>query len=289
MNKLITTMLLIVSTSSFAEMVPALNNTAPASIFNSDIPLNSQQKYGLNLASKWINGKSKPITNGDGSVTYFYGAVMPHVVCAPLKPCDIQLQEGERINKDGVNIGDSVRWRITPAISGEGGNEVTHLIVKPTDVGLNTSLILTTNKRTYNISLTSHSKKWMPTVNFDYPEEMNKEWNNYYAQVQQQVKENTLGNGLNINDLDFNYDILGHAPFKPVRVYNNGIKTIIDMPKSVNSSELPSLLVVNSGNKELVNYRYVNGKFIVDQIAKEMVLILGVGMKQQSIIIKYKG
>ncbi|MGR5312612.1 TrbG/VirB9 family P-type conjugative transfer protein, partial [Photobacterium damselae] len=84
---------------------------------------------------------------------------------------DIQLQEVERINKDGVNIGDSVRWRITPAISGEGGSEVTHLIVKPTDVGLNSSLILTTNKRTYNISLNSHSKKWMPTVNFDFPEE----------------------------------------------------------------------------------------------------------------------
>jgi hypothetical protein len=53
--------------------------------------------------------------------------------------CDVELQAGEQVNS--IHLGDTARWSVEPAISGVGGNEVQHLIIKPHDVGLETSLI----------------------------------------------------------------------------------------------------------------------------------------------------
>ncbi len=270
------------------QSVPALQSGS-AMLLGKDTPLTDVEANGLSLVNKWVNGKSAPITRGDGSVTYFFGATLPRVVCSPLKTCDIQLEAGERISKQGVHIGDSVRWQISPALSGEGEQQITHLIVKPSDVGLSTTLLVATNRRTYSMMLTSHKDDWMPTVNFDYPEHVQAQWDAYYAAQTAKKAATTLGNGLNIDHLDFDYDIEGDAAFKPVRVYNNSIKTILEMPPSLSSGELPTLLVVNAGKREVVNYRYREGKFIVDQLANEIVLLMGVGRDQESVIIKRKG
>ncbi|MEJ5074851.1 P-type conjugative transfer protein TrbG [Enterobacter ludwigii] len=296
MRILLLPVLLVATGYAFAQPVPALNNpqttinSSPASMMlGQQQPLTPKEQQSLALVNKWINGTSRPITKGDGSVTWFFGATMPTVVCAPLKTCDIELQPGERITKKGVHVGDPVRWDISPALSGEGDSQVTHLIVKPADVGLSTTLVVATDRRTYHIALSSRKTDWTPAVNFDYPEEVKSEWDDYYAKQATEKAHKTLGNGLSIDSLDFHYDISGSASFKPLRVYNNSVKTIIEMPPSVSSRELPTLMVVNAGEKEVVNYRYRDNKFIVDQLADEIVLISGVGSNQQSIIIKYEG
>ncbi|WP_163590498.1 TrbG/VirB9 family P-type conjugative transfer protein, partial [Klebsiella variicola] len=86
---------------------------------------------------------------------------------AVLQICDVQLQPGENINS--VNVGDSARWMIEPAISNSGPNETQHLIIKPLDANLNTTLIVTTDRRTYHIRLVSHRTQFMSRVAFTYP------------------------------------------------------------------------------------------------------------------------
>ncbi len=81
----------------------------------------------------------------------------------------------------------------------------------------------------------------------------------------------------------------GRAPFVPVRVYNNSLKTIIEMPRSVATGKLPSLVVVNGGRHELINYRYRNNQFIVDGLPNQIMLLLGTGKYQQSVLISRKG
>lgn len=284
--------LLVATSPVWAQTVPALEDSAPvvsspAGIMGTEKPLSTKAAQALALSQKWINGTAKPITAGDGTVTYYFGKTQPVVVCAPLETCDIQLQPGERITKYGVNIGDKVRWNVKPALSGSGDTQQTHLIITPRDVGLDTSLTVNTDHRTYSIKLVSRKTDWMPAVNFDYPEVEQSAWNEYYAEQQQQTAQKTLGNGLNIDNLDFDYRIEGEADFKPVRVYNNGIKTFIELPRTVASGELPVVLVVNtnSGEKEIVNYGFHEGKFIVDQLAKQIILIQGVGDQQTSVLI----
>jgi type IV secretion system protein VirB9 len=91
---------------------------------------------------------------------FIFGATMPVLVCAPLYVCDLALQTGESVND--LNIGDSVRWRISPATQGAGETAVTHLIIKPSDIGLTTNMVITTNRRTYTIKLVSRRQDWMP-------------------------------------------------------------------------------------------------------------------------------
>ncbi|XUA21518.1 P-type conjugative transfer protein TrbG (plasmid) [Citrobacter sp. OP27] len=294
MRTLLLPALLVASSCAFAQAVPALQASVPTSspasmMLGQQQPLSPKERQSLALVNKWINGTGKPITKGDGSVTWFFGTTMPTVVCAPLKTCDIALQPGERITKKGVHIGDPVRWDVSPALSGEGDTQITHLIVKPADVGLSTTLMIATDRRTYHLSLVSRKNDWTPEVNFDYPEDVKSEWDSYYAKQAAVKAQKTLGDGLNIDSLDFGYSISGSASFKPLRVYNNSIKTIIEMPASVASRELPTLVVVNAGEQEVVNYRFRDNKFIVDQLADEIMLIAGVGSNQQSILIKHQG
>ncbi|KAB1512009.1 P-type conjugative transfer protein TrbG [Photobacterium damselae] len=275
---------LLVSCSSYANIVPPLSQDS-LDFLSPDIPLSTVERAGVKLAQKWINGKTKPITRGDGSVTYFYGAVMPTVVCSPLNLCDIQLQPGEEILPKGLNASDTVRWTITPMVSNSPNGQITHVMVKPTDSGLTSNLVIGTNKRTYNIKLISRQKEWMPTVNFDYPEVISQTLESLYTRTKEAKERKILGNGLSIDDLDFNYKTQGQADFVPIRVYNNSVKTILEMPRSVATGKLPTLLVVNDGRREQINYRYKNGRFIVDGLPKQIILLLGSGKYQKSVLI----
>src|SRR5690606_7036773 len=85
-----------------------------------------------------------------------------------------ELQPGEQVNS--IHLGDQARWLIEPAVTGQGSAEVQHLIVKPLDVGLETSLVVTTNRRTYHMRLRSHRRDFMPRVSFNYPEDALIKW-----------------------------------------------------------------------------------------------------------------
>jgi P-type conjugative transfer protein TrbG len=86
----------------------------------------------------------------------------------------VALQAGEQVNS--IHLGDTARWTVEPAISGSGPTEVQHLIIKPMDVGLETSLVVTTNRRSYHLKLRSHRTEYMPQVAFTYPEEALAKW-----------------------------------------------------------------------------------------------------------------
>lgn len=64
-----------------------------------------------------------------------------------------------------------MRWKISAAKSGEGLDQKVHLIVKPVEPNLNTSLIITTSRRVYHIALRSDATAYMARVGFIYPDE----------------------------------------------------------------------------------------------------------------------
>ena len=86
----------------------------------------------------------------DGRV--MYPTALPIVVCAPLRVCMIELQAGEKIVGD-PHIGDSVRWNISPAMYGTGDQATAVIILKPQMPGLDTNLLITTDRRAYYLRL----------------------------------------------------------------------------------------------------------------------------------------
>jgi len=95
-----------------------------------------------------------------------------------------------------------------------------------------------------------------------------------------------------LGDLDFLYSVSGEASWKPLRVYNDGKKTIIQMPTTFSQQEAPVLMVVrkeggffSKDTEVMVNYRLQHDRYIVDAVFDKAYLIAGVGSDQSRVTI----
>jgi hypothetical protein len=152
--------------------------STPASTFSSNLlggrepELNEQERAGVEITNAWRQRSyesmiSQPGTSG--SVLFRYDQSYPSIVCAILQVTDIELEPGEVVTQ--VNVGDTTRWSVESAVSGSGSEQTQHLIVKPRDIGLTTSLVVTTDHRTYHLILVSDEKEFMHSVRFVYDHE----------------------------------------------------------------------------------------------------------------------
>ncbi|EPL60425.1 MAG: P-type conjugative transfer protein TrbG [Comamonas sp.] len=271
------------------------DNAADLYFSTNNPTLTQQEKAAIAISQRWQQASAtgiKPVDSGDGYVRFIFGAQQPSIVCAVLQVCDVALQAGEQVNS--INLGDTARWTVEPAITGFGPTEVQHLIIKPMDVGLETSLVVTTNRRTYHFKLRSHRTEYMPQVAFTYPEEALAKWEAIKTRQQAEIKRDTIPQtGEYLGDLNFEYTVTGKVSWKPVRVYNDGVKTIIEMPKAMSQTEAPTLLVVRKeggwfkdDETVMVNYRVQSNRFIVDSIFDKAILIAGVGKSQDRVTIQ---
>jgi len=274
-----------------AQTVPALATGLPdlppvPLISSEQITLDNKEAHAARLAAEWRAHPDRPRTGADGRVYYLFGATLPTLVCSPLQVCSIQMQRGEIVND--VHAGDTARWRITPASSGSGADATTFVIVKPTDAGLSTNLFITTDRRSYTIKLTSTQMDWIPILAFDYPDDVQRAWNEYQQQQTRQIAATTLPTGQNLAALDFNFRMRGDKPrWRPQRIYTDGEKTYIQFPSSNFADKAPALVAL-SGRKtaELINYRIIGDRYVVDHVLERAALITGVGRKQTRVTIE---
>jgi type IV secretion system protein VirB9 len=285
---------MMVPASALAQQaVPAINpNELPPPIpllSNKVVPLGAKAAAGLRISQAWAGSHNLPTPGSNGAVQFRYGATLPTLVCAPLRVCDIRLQPGEVVQQ--INIGDSAEWQAIPAVSGDGSDAVTHVLIKPVNSGLSTDLVISTNRRTYTIQLISDRQRWMPVVAFQYPSDVQAAWAAYHAKMDQEQTDNVLPSGQSVAKLDFNYRLNGANPdWRPVRVYTDGTKTYIDFPDKMLVTTAPVLLALGSNGKtELVNYRVDGSVYIVDRVLTRAELIAGVGSGQRAVRIRYTG
>lgn len=285
--------LVLNSVAARAADVPALDTAQPTPIAQTAgeqrKSFNAKEKKAAELARQWIEAQALPVRKENGKIVYLYGSTLPTVICAPLSVCDIELQEGEKIVGKPM-IGDSARWEALPALSGALPNQISHIIVKPFEANLITTLIITTSRRTYHIKLVSSSQNWTPRVGFTYPDDIDRQWQLYNAEAIANAEKKTIPETReNMDALSFEYELSGKAPWRPVRVYNDGVKTYIQMPRVFAQTEAPALLVLGSDDeKQIVNYRLKKDRYVVDQIFSRAILIAGVGSSQDKVVITYK-
>ncbi|MEQ1679556.1 MAG: P-type conjugative transfer protein TrbG [Nitrospira sp.] len=254
--------------------------------------LTPQEQAGLSYGEQSATSGSAPVAGANGFITFPYGVNQISIVCAPLHVCDVALQPGEHVNS--VNVGDNVRWSIEPALTGSGAEEVQHVIIKPREVGLETSLVVATNRRAYYLRLRSHKTRYMPQVAFSYPEDSAVKFEMLKARQQREIKEKTIPQTSDyLPKLSFEYDVAGQAAWKPVRVYNDGARTVIEMPLSIAQTEAPILLIVRKegglftdAEEVMVNYSLQDRRYIVDTVFEKAVLVAGVGSNQDRVMIQ---
>ena len=270
-------------------MPPPINLVSPSA------PLDENERQAVAIAGRWANRRAMPHPGEDGVIRFPYGATLPTAVCAPLHVRDLALQPGEIVNN--VNVGDKVRWNVSPGTSGSLAGEITHLIIKPTDAGLISSMTIETNRRTYAVKLVSTEVQWMPLIGFNYPDDTQRQWSAYQQRAAWAAAASTLPSGENIANLDFGFRLSGDDPaWRPLRVYTDGAKTYIQFPRAMAFGAAPALVGLDNGRhwfsrrpQQMVNYRLTGDRYIVDSVLDRAELVSGVGGDQTRVLITRDG
>ena len=259
-----------------------------------DVPLTPTALEAVRVSERWQGEKNAPASGPDGRVMYSFGAGLPTVVCAPLRVCMIELQAGEKIVGE-PHIGDSVRWNISPAMYGTGDQATAVIILKPQTPGLDTNLLITTDRRAYYLRLISKPEDYIARVAFAYPDDdSSHKWQQQLAEQQAAAKQEKHAAEvppavMTVEKMNFDYTIRGgDEHLRPIRVFDDGAKTYIQMPAEIQHREAPVLLVLGKDGKgEMTNYRVKDQTYIVDRLFDRANLVLGSGKKAQKVEISH--
>ncbi|HEX7695582.1 MAG TPA: P-type conjugative transfer protein TrbG [Sphingomonas sp.] len=202
-----------------------------------------------------------------------------HLLTAPETVTDIQLQPGEALGS--VAAGDTARWVIGDTTSGAGAEKRAHVLVKPIGPGLATNLVITTDRRTYHLTLTSAAGPAMSVLSWSYPQDgmlaLRRATDAALAAA-------PIAAGLDIDRLRFDYAITGdRVAWRPLRAFDDGSQTYIELPVGLGSTDAPPLFVIDAkGQAELVNFRIRGRYYVVDRLFD--VAEMRLGTKRQQVV-----
>lgn len=170
---------------------------------------------------------------------------------------DLSLKKGEKVTF--VGGGDTSAWAVEKATV----DGVAHIYIKPTVDTSTTNLIITTNKRSYQLILNT-SSWYNPMVTWNYGQEEQ-------SAINLREEQGTISKiNENVESLNFNYKISGESSVKLVAVFDDGEKTILKFDKT--PKRLPSLFIKNKGKIVMSNYKIRENCYIVDRVAEEIEL-----------------
>lgn len=240
-------------------------------------------------------GRAQPVIEGT-TVMWPYGHGTPTLRCAPLRVCTIVLQSGETVLDDVT--GDPVRWEVE---FGRGPENTPLAVVKPRAIpnacDLTTNLIITTDRRIYEVLLDSPPCRgqeeslnpnlpYRSKLNFYYPDELIRQHAAVVAApaavpLAVQVGAVADDGGMDVADLAslyFAYSVQRDRrfPWEPEQVFDNGLRTCVRLPQEASRYPLPVLFELDAlGNMSVVNYTVRDGCYLVDRVMERMVLVLG--------------
>lgn len=204
---------------------------------------------------------------------------------APERVSEIALQAGESLIS--VAAGDTARWVIGDTTSGSGTGRRTHILVKPSAVGLRTNLVISTDRRVYHVQVDSTARTAMASISWTYPQDG-------LLALQRAEAGLSAGrpvlDGVAVETLDFGYRIEGDdPPWRPLRAFDDGSQVFIEFPAALGEGEAPPLFVRGEGGRtELVNYRLRGRYYVVDRLFVAAELRLG-ERRQQVVRIVRRG
>ena len=189
---------------------------------------------------------------------------------APGQVSDIALQPGETLVS--VAAGDTVRWVIGDTASGSGAERRTHILVKPSAVGLRTNLVIATDRRVYHVEVESNAKTAMASMSWTYPDDPL-----LALRGASEAPGAAVASGVALDALNFDYRIEGDRPlWRPLRAFDDGRQSYIEFPPTLPQGEAPPLFVLGEGGRaELVNYRIRGRYYVVNRLFSAAELRMG--------------
>ncbi|MSS62133.1 TrbG/VirB9 family P-type conjugative transfer protein [Fusobacterium sp. FSA-380-WT-2B] len=167
----------------------------------------------------------------------------------------------------GTSGGDTTRWSRKETITGTEDGKRILILVKPHTIGVKTNLVISTNKRTYQVQLISDKALYNPIVKWSYPQT---EFLN--MQEYREREENTT---VLPTDLNYNYTInTNKYEFTPLQIFDDGKKTYIVFRE--NMQELPVFYILEDRKELLItNNRFKKNVMIIDRLFQKAELRIG--------------
>jgi type IV secretion system protein VirB9 len=174
----------------------------------------------------------------------------------------VLLEPGETLN--AIAAGDTARWSVTETQGESEGEGRAIVLVKPQTVGLRTNIVLITDRRTYTIEASSRAGAvYSAQIAWSYP----------------QARGPTLRDpGARALHADYRIrTVRGRRPtWTPTRVYDDGRRTWLEFPETIEAAEMPPLFVITAEGPELTNYRVQGRRYMIDRVFDAAELRLGV-------------
>ncbi len=224
---------------------------------------------------------------GQGWVTYPYSEnSKPIIACSAFHFCIVQLESGEKLNS--YALGDTSRWKTNAFVTGEGKDASISIQLKPVENNMSTDLTISTNKRTYLIGLVAKANAGTSVLRFYYPKEtllnnlaLGRKMQGEGSNAVINSTDLSGGTHVNLDHVNFNYHIKGDSPpWRPLRVFDDGSKTYIEMPAITSRFSLPVLYLARNKQLQMVNFRYEKPYFVIDGLFSKAWLISGKGSDQ---------
>lgn len=169
---------------------------------------------------------------------------------------DIQLEKNEEL--ENIKVGDKSRWEINAFKN----NDAVHVYLKPIQNNIETNIILTTNKRVYQLSLKALDKEFNPIINWQYPSVP--------------IEKDSLPVVIDsVDKLNFNYIVKGPYGWSPNFVFDDGYRTYIQMPQEM-KKQYPTLFIGNEmGDLVPENYSVKDNNYVIPKIINNAQLRIG--------------
>jgi type IV secretion system protein VirB9 len=203
-----------------------------------------------------------------------FGTAAPELECETLRVCAVELEAGERVVK--TYLGDGERWKVDVQLSQEGG--VRPLVVlKPTECGIETNLIVSTDRRIYDVLVKSRScanpgeglKLGPRRLRFEYGA-MSQSWNDR-GQPGPPAGDPAAAKPQSLN---FKYSWKsGWRSIKPKLVYDDGKRVYVQLGKL--PEKAPAIFRKGAEGLELVPFRLEGSVYVIEAVPDEFVLVSG--------------
>ena len=255
-----------------------------------------KKKAGYESSVAALKAATKSPENYKNGTFYytFHDSLVYEIYAQPYHLTDIILEPGEIVNGTPLLSEDETVWELTANISvdSETGNDIQHLFLKPAYSGLDSSLIILTNRRVYHLRVKSFKDTHMAMVKWTYPER-----NNVWAKPKEKPiepsdkesrvdTENPFIRKTNPNLISTDYVVrfssLKKPDFVPTEVYDDGQMTYVVLDPLVLQKKMPVLFV---DKKEIANYTVKDNVLCVPRLINRLTLKLG---RQKVVVIKKK-
>ncbi|SFI53447.1 TrbG/VirB9 family P-type conjugative transfer protein [Caulobacter sp. UNC279MFTsu5.1] len=200
------------------------------------------------------------------------GGLYP-VLAAPGRITAITLEPGETLSPTNpIAAGDTARWVIGDTASGEGRVRRVQVLIKPTLGSLSTNLVINTSRRTYFLDVRASDRAYLTEVRWRYGDAVP-----LVAAPPAPLAPARAEVSAGPPRLNFAYRITGSRVLRPVRVYDDGVRTVLEFGPRIAMADLPPLyrLAANGKSGELVNYSVDGRTLRVDGLVERAELRLG--------------